>query len=67
MVPFESLDTVSYSHSLVSMVISLAILEILGVKEWSDLGILVWGRLRSLKMVPFVRLCLTFYWYDIVL
>jgi len=33
MVQFESLGTVSYSHSIVTMAISLAISEIFGAKE----------------------------------
>ena len=43
-VPFESFDTVSYSPSIVTMAVSVAILEIFGVKEWPDLKIWVWGR-----------------------
>jgi len=38
------------------MAILLAISEILSVKEWPDLEIWVWGRSRSLKMVPFETL-----------
>jgi len=40
-VPFERLGTVSYSHPMVTMAVSLAISEIFNVKEWPDLKIWV--------------------------
>jgi len=60
-VPFESLGTVSYLPFIVTMVVSLAILEIFSVKEWPDLEIWVWGRSKSLKMARFDRPCMTVY------
>jgi len=60
MVPFERLDTVSYSPSIETMAVSLVMSEIFSVKEWSDLEIWVWGRSRSFKMVRFDRPCMTF-------
>jgi len=51
LVPFESLDVVSYSPSIVTM----AVCEIFGVKEWHDLENRVMVRSRSLKMAPFDR------------
>jgi len=66
MVAFESVGTVSYSPSMVTMAVSSAILEIFSVKEWPDLEIWVWGRSRSLKMARFDRPCMTFYWSAVV-
>ena len=61
MVTFKSLGTLSYSLSIVTMAISLAISEIFSVKEWPDLEIWIWDRSRSLKMARFDRPCMTFY------
>jgi len=66
MVPFESLAAVSYSASIVTIAVSLAISEIFSVKEWPDLEILVWVHSRSLKMVQFDRPRMTLYWSAIV-
>jgi len=60
-VPCESLGTVSSSPSIVTMAVSVAILEIFSVKEWPDFEISVWSPLRSLKMARFDRPCMTFY------
>ena len=66
MVTFESLGTVSYSPSIVTMAVSVAVCEILSVREWRDLENQVRGRSRSLKMAPFDRPRATFYWSAIV-
>jgi len=66
MVPFESLVTVSYSHSIVTMAVFVAVCEISSVKKWRDLENWVRGRSRSLKMAPFDRPYTTFYWSAIV-
>jgi len=60
MVSFESLSMVSYSPSIVTMAVSLAISEIFSVEEWPDLEIWVSGRSRSLNMAMFDRSCTTF-------
>jgi len=43
-VPFESLDEVSYSPSIVTVAISVAVCEIFSVKKWRDLENHVEGR-----------------------
>jgi len=45
-VPIESLGTVSYSPSIVTMAVSVAVLEIFSVKEWPDLESWVWSLSR---------------------
>jgi len=37
LIPFESLDAVSYSSSIVTMAVSVAVCEIFSVKRWCDL------------------------------
>jgi len=66
LVLFESLDAVSYSLSIVTVAVSVAVCEICNVKEWRDLENQVMGRSRSLKMAPFDRPYATFCWSAIV-
>jgi len=61
LVPFESLDAVSYSPSIVTVAVFVAVCEIFNIKEWHDLENQVRGRSRSLKMAPFDRPYATFY------
>jgi len=61
MVLFDSFGMISYSPSIVTMAVSLAISEIFSVKEWPDLEIWVCCRSRS-----FNRPCTTFYWTAII-
>ena len=67
LVPFESLDAVSYSPSIVTVAVSVAVCEIFSVKEWHDLENQVRGRSRSSKMAPFDRPYATSYWSAIVM
>ena len=53
MVPFKSLGTVSYSPSIVTIAVCVAVCEIFSVKEWCDLENRVRVRSRSLVMAPF--------------
>jgi len=66
LVPFESVDAVFYSPSIVTVAVSVAVCEIFNVKEWRDLEKRVSGHSRSLKMAPFDRPYATFYWLIIV-
>ena len=42
LVPSESLDAVSYSFSIVTVAVSVAVCEIFSVKEWRDLETRLW-------------------------
>ena len=48
MVSFKSLGVVSYSSSVVTMAVSVAVCDIFSVKEWPDLENRVEVRSRSL-------------------
>ena len=53
--PFESLDAVSCSPSIVTMAVSVAVCEIFSIKDCCDLKNRVRVRSRSLEMAPFDR------------
>ena len=53
--PFKSLGAVSYSPSIVTMAVSVAVCEIFSVKKWCDLINRVRVRSRSLEMALFDR------------
>ena len=49
------MGTVSYSPSIVTMAVSVAVCEIFSVEEWCDLENRVRVRSRSFEMAPFDR------------
>ena len=53
--PFESLHAVSYSLSIVTMTVSVAVCKLFSVKEWCDLENRVKVRSRLLEIAPFDR------------
>jgi len=55
LVPFEILGAVSYSPSMVTIAVSVAVCEIFSVKEWCDRENRVRVHLRLLEMAPFDR------------
>ena len=57
---------VSYSPSILTMAVCLAISEIFSIKGWRNLENQVRGRSRLFKMAPFDRPYATFYWSAIV-
>jgi len=56
-VPFESLNAVSCSPSIVTVAVSVAVREIFNLKRCRDVENQFRGRSRSLKMAPFERPC----------
>ena len=55
LVPFKSLGAVSYSPSIVTLAVSVAVCELFSVKEWCELENGVRVRSRSLELAPFDR------------
>ena len=66
MVPFKSLGAVSYSPSIVTTAVSVAVCEIFSVKDSCDLENRVRVRSRSLEMAPFDRSHMSSYLHSIV-
>jgi len=54
-VPFKRFGAVSYSSSIVTMAVSVAVCDIFRVKEWPDLEKRVRVRPMSLEMAPIDR------------
>jgi len=61
LVPFESLDAVPYSPSIVTMAVSVAVCELFSVKERCDLENRVRVRSRSFEMAPFHKPRMSYY------
>ena len=59
--PCDRVHTTSYWRSIVTMALSCVISEIFIVEKCCDLEIGVRGHSRSLKVVPFDRLCMVCY------
>ena len=49
LVPFESFGAVSYSPSIVTVAVSVALCEIFSVKEWRDLENQVRGSFKVIE------------------
>ena len=49
MVPFESMGTVSYSPSIATMAVSVAVCDIFSVQEWPDLEMWVRGSFKVIE------------------
>ena len=54
-VTFKSLGAVSYSPFIIYVAVSVAVCDILSVKEWPDLENRVIVRSKSLEMAPIDR------------
>ena len=63
---FESLGAVSYSPSIVTMAVSVAVCELFSVKGWCDFENRVRVRSRSLEMASLDRLHTSSYSSSIV-
>jgi len=63
LVPFESLGAVSFSPSIVTVAVSVAVCEILSVKEWRNLenygmvGV-IQGHWKWHRSIDHMRLCI---------
>jgi len=64
--PFKNLGAVSYSSSIVTMAVSVAVCEIFRVKEWCDFENRFRVRSKSLEMAPFDRSHMSSYLPSIV-